>query len=74
MQTYSQLFAAQNQGKKSSSLPKAIFHGAFAFLKSYFLKKGFLAGKEGFIISAYNGHTAFYKYLKLLEANRQAKG
>ena len=53
--------------KKGGSLLKAITHGWFAFFKSYILKKGFLAGKEGFIISAYNGHTAFYKYLKLME-------
>ena len=69
MQTYSELFAQQNKGKKHSSMGKAVLHGWFAFLKSYLLKKGFLGGKEGFIISAYNGHTAFYKYLKLMEAN-----
>lgn len=69
MQHYSTLFAQQNCGKKKSSIPKAIAHGSAAFFKSYFLKKGFLAGKEGFIISAYNGHTAFYKYLKLAEVN-----
>jgi glycosyltransferase involved in cell wall biosynthesis len=69
MQSYSTLFAKQNQGKKKSSLGKAISHGLFAFLKSYILKRGFLLGQEGFVISAYNGHTAFYKYLKLQEAN-----
>jgi len=71
MQSYSTLFAAQNQGKKSSSPIKAVLHGMFAFWKSYVLKRGFLGGYEGFVISAYNGHTAFYKYLKLYEANRK---
>jgi len=66
MQTYTTLFAEQEHSKKSS-LMKAIFHGWHAFFKSYILKRGFLGGKEGFIISAYNGHTAFYKYLKLSE-------
>ena len=70
MQHYSTLFAKQYQGKKSSSLFKAIAHAAAAFTKSYFFKRGILAGKEGFIISAYYGHTAFYKYLKLAEANK----
>jgi glycosyltransferase involved in cell wall biosynthesis len=65
MQAYSTLFAEQHRGKKSSSLGKAIAHGSFAFLKSYLLKRGFLGGREGFIISLYNGHTTFYKYLKL---------
>ncbi len=67
MQHYSTLFAKENQTKKKSSLTKAIGHGLFAFLKSYFLKRGFLCGREGFIISLYNGNTAFYKYLKLAE-------
>lgn len=69
MQSYSTLFAQQNCGKKSSSPCKAVLHGMFAFFKSYFVKCGFLGGYEGFVISAYNGHTAYYKYLKLYEAN-----
>ncbi|MGD2170181.1 MAG: glycosyltransferase family 2 protein [Chlamydiota bacterium] len=71
MDRYSTLFAKQNVGKKKSSLAKAIFHALFAFFKSYFIKKGFIMGKEGFIISTYNANTAFYKYLKLAEANRK---
>jgi len=73
MQSYSTLFANQYAGKRKSSLGRAIRHGVFAFLKSYILKRGFLGGREGFIISAYNGHTAYYKYLKLLEANKAQK-
>lgn len=71
MQSYSTLFANQYQGKKKSSLSKALSHGTFAFFKSYILKRGFLSGYEGYIISAYNGHTAYYKYLKLKEANKE---
>lgn len=63
MQLYSTLFAKQQQ--KRSSLLTALLHGYAAFFKSYFFKRGFLGGAEGFIISLYNGHTAFYKYLKL---------
>lgn len=73
MQTYSTLFAEQYQGKKSSSLMHAIGHGLFSFFKSYVLKRGFLGGREGFEISFYNANTAFYKYLKLAEANERAK-
>jgi glycosyltransferase involved in cell wall biosynthesis len=64
MQLYSTLFAEQNKGK-SSSLSKAIFHGMAAFFKNYILKRGFLGGKEGLILSLYNAHTTYYKYLKL---------
>lgn len=69
MQSYSNLFAEQNRHIKKSSPCKAALHGSFAFFKSYILKRGFLGGYEGFIISAYNGHTSFYKYMKLYEAN-----
>ncbi len=66
MQIYTSLFAQQKKTAKSS-VTKAVLHSWFAFFKSYILKRGFLGGKEGFIISIYNGHTAFYKYLKLAE-------
>lgn len=72
MESYSTLFALQNQGKRSSSLIKSIGHGLFTFFKSYLLKRGFMGGKEGFEISFYNAVTAFYKYLKLAEANLKA--
>ncbi len=73
MQHYTTLFAEQNKGKKSSSVTKAVIHGLACFIKSYFFKKGFMLGYEGFFISLYNGHTAFYKYIKLLEANQKLR-
>lgn len=71
MRSYSSLFAEQNAGKKKASFGKALSHAFFAFIKSYFLKRGFLDGREGFEISLYNANTAFYKYLKLMEANEK---
>jgi glycosyltransferase involved in cell wall biosynthesis len=73
MQRYSDLFAKQYCGKRKSSPCKAALHGIGAFLKAYVLKRGFLGGYEGFVISVYNGNTAFYKYLKLYEANAELK-
>jgi glycosyltransferase involved in cell wall biosynthesis len=73
MQSYSTLFAEQNAHKKKSSPFKAMSHAYFAFIKSYFLKRGFMGGYEGFVISAYNAHTAFYKYLKLYDINQKNK-
>ncbi len=73
MEKYSSLFAEQYAGRKKSSPCKAALHGMFAFFKSYILKKGLFLGYEGFLISAYNGHTAFYKYMKLYEANTKIK-
>ncbi len=69
MEHYSTLFAEQHRAKRKSSPLIALYHGVGGFLKSYFLKKGFMGGYEGFLISVYNGHTAFYKYLKLYHAN-----
>jgi len=65
MQTYSTLFAEQNAGKKKSSLLKALGHAWASFFKNFILKGGIFGGKEGWIISFYNAHTTFYKYLKL---------
>ncbi len=71
MQLYSDLFAEEYQGKRSSSVAKAWGHALFAFFKSYVWKRGLFMGKEGAIISLYNAHVAFYKYLKLEEANQK---
>ena len=73
MQHYTSLFAKQNSPQKKSSFSKACLHGFFAFFKSYFLKRGIFDGQEGFIISLYNANTAFYKYLKLMEAVQDGK-
>jgi len=70
MEIYSTLYAEQNQHTQKSSFTKAILHGGFAFIKSYVIKRGFLGGKEGYIISLYNAQTAFYKYLKLAYVTR----
>lgn len=66
MQHYSNLFADQGRGNRAT-LFQAIAHGFHAFFKSYIAKRGFMGGKEGFIISIYNSHATFYKYLKLSE-------
>ena len=70
MQNYSDLFAIQHAGKKYSSPLKALGHASFAFFKSYILKRGFLEGYAGFLISSYNAHTTLYKYFKLYERNK----
>lgn len=66
---YSELFAEQNRGKRSSSPKTALIHGLWAFFRSYFLKRGFLVGYEGYLISKYQADVAIYKYLKLYHKN-----
>lgn len=65
MQLYSDLFAKNHP--PTGSVCKALVHSWLAFFKSYILKRGFLEGKEGFIISLYNAHTTLYKYLKTIK-------
>ncbi|MDG6894997.1 glycosyltransferase family 2 protein [Volucribacter amazonae] len=70
MQQYTSLFAEQQKFQKRSSLLTAIGHGISAFIKNYFIKKGILSGADGFVISFANACGAYYKYVKLAEANQ----
>jgi len=67
---YTTLFAQENRLKKQSSVFKALYKAMWAFIRNYFLQRGFRYGFEGFLISACNANGSFYKYLKLHEANR----
>lgn len=71
MQHYSTLYAKDHKNKKTSSPIKALIRGAFAFFKYYILKKGFLNGYEGLVISVSNANGVFYKYMKLYEENNK---
>lgn len=69
MQKYSTLYAQQSC--KTSSPAKAFWRAVFAFIKNYFLQKGFLYGYEGLLISISNANGVFYKYIKLYEKNQK---
>lgn len=71
IQNYSDLYAKEYKGKKSSSPSKALFRSIFAFFKSFVLQKGFLDGYGGFVVSCYNAQWVFWKYIKLYEANKK---
>jgi glycosyltransferase involved in cell wall biosynthesis len=77
MQTISQVlmklehyssFAAQMayQQHKKSTLLKAILHAVWCFIRGYFLRLGFLDGREGFILAVSNALGVFYRYVKLI--------
>lgn len=70
MDMYTDLYADQREGKKSS-LFTACTHALFAFFKSYIFQRGFLLGAEGFEISWFNMNCAFYKYAKLAEQSKK---
>ena len=50
---------------------KAFIHGLFAFIKHYIFKLGFLDGGPGFVIAFGNFEGTFYRYVKLMEAQKK---
>lgn len=70
---YSTLFAEDNVGKKSSSPAKAMLDGLYSFFRTFIIKRGFLDGYAGLIISFSHMVTNFYKYMKLYEMNKEQK-
>lgn len=52
------------RGKKSS-LVKALGHGLWAFIQTYFFRAGFLDGSHGFALAVSNAEGTYYRYLKL---------
>ncbi len=50
---------------KRSSVAGALGHGAWAFFRTYIIRRGFLDGAHGLALSISNAETSYYKYLKL---------
>lgn len=72
MNHYSSIWADSRPGEKSS-LARSVFKGLWTFIRSYFLKLGFLDGAEGFALAVSNAEGAYYKYLKLYFRNKQRR-
>lgn len=51
---------------RTGSLRKAVFHGTWAFFRTYVLKAGFLDGQRGFMLAVSNAEGTYYRYLKLM--------
>jgi glycosyltransferase involved in cell wall biosynthesis len=62
-----------NKGR-SGSVGKAIVHGLWAFIRTYFLRLGFLDGKMGLVLAISNAEGTYYRYLKLWLLRRDGKG
>ncbi|GAB3480783.1 glycosyltransferase family 2 protein [Marinomonas epiphytica] len=64
--SYAKLSADQKQQRgKTSSLSNACLHAFACFVKMYLLKRGFLDGKQGFLLAALSAHSTFIKYADL---------
>ena len=62
---------AYAQGRRST-VGGAYLRGLWAFIRTYFLRRGFLDGSQGFALALSNAHGTYYRYLKIWQLE-QAK-
>jgi glycosyltransferase involved in cell wall biosynthesis len=67
LQSYATLFADEYMHQKRVRPGEACFRGLWTFFRSFILRRGFLYGSDGFLISFYQGATAYFKYRLLYE-------
>lgn len=68
MNRYTDIGATQLRARgRKSRLSQVVFRPFYAFIKTFFLQKGFMDGFAGFAISVSNAVSVFYKYAKLRE-------
>jgi len=51
----------------------ALARGAWAFVRTYVLRAGFLDGRAGFMIAVFNAETVYYRFLKLALLNERER-
>ena len=74
MNSYSSASAvALNRQGRRASLATAMLHGWWAFTRTYFLRLGFLDGREGFMLAVANAEGSYYKYLKLMLLSQEKR-
>lgn len=72
MNQYSTMMAQEKFRKgKHSNFFKIVFSPIFEFVKTYFLRLGFLDGIYGLYIARTMAHYTFLKYMKLYEKHKQ---
>ena len=75
LDAYSSAGAQQRHAAgKRGGFGKALGRGAWAFIRTYLLRRGFLDGRTGFMIAIFNAETVYYRFLKLDAANRHHDG
>ena len=56
---------------RDATLSQAILHGSWAFIRTYFMRAGFLDGAEGFMLAVSTAEGTYYRYAKRLLMQRQ---
>ena len=62
-----------NEKGITSSLPKALLRAAWAFVRTYFFKLGFLDGKYGVMLAISTAESTYYRHIKLMILNKQSQ-
>ena len=74
MDKYTELGAKQKSKEgKRITISGSIIRGGLKFIKMYFINRGFLDGKEGFILSLNSAFGVYLKYLKLWEIRKNER-
>lgn len=73
MNHYSSASAKMMQQRaRGASLTQAVLHGLWAFIRAYFLRAGFLDGREGFMLAVATAEGSYYRYAKRLLMGRDS--
>ena len=57
---------------RQGGLGAALGHGVWAFVRCYFVKRGFMDGRLGLVLALYVAQSTYYRYLKMWLPLRQA--
>jgi glycosyltransferase involved in cell wall biosynthesis len=69
---YSSAGAAMMQRRdRQATLTGAVLRGLWSFIRTYFLRAGFLDGREGFMLAVSNAEGTYYRYIKLMLLNKK---
>jgi glycosyltransferase involved in cell wall biosynthesis len=55
------------------SFKSGILHGLWSFFRAYVLRRGFLDGREGFLLAVANAEGTYYRYMKAWLASRRSR-
>lgn len=68
-------YGAENMWRsgRRGSLGSALWHGGWAFFRTYVLRAGFLDGREGFMLAVSNAEGTYYRYVKLMLLNERGE-
>lgn len=55
-----------HESGRAPGLASAVAHGIAAFVRTYFLKRGFLDGRRGFMLAVSNAEGSYYRYAKAM--------